>query len=87
MTLAPTLYGRRVYLNPLLTTPGDPVTVRRSWWERLFSRPWHPWAATRTEIPQIPSREVFFLGETALAMHPDTWEQVELALRKRDTPS
>lgn len=87
MNGTPTLYGRRVYLNPLLTTPGDPVEVRRPWRERLFSRPWRPWAATRTAIPQVPSREVFFLGETALAMHPDTWERIRQVLHKRTPPS
>lgn len=34
MNQAPMLYGRRVYLNLPLTTAGDPVEVRRSWWER-----------------------------------------------------
>lgn len=34
MNHAPTIYGRRVYLNPLLTTAGDPVEIRRPWQER-----------------------------------------------------
>lgn len=34
MNHAPTLYGRRVCINPLLTTAGDPVEIRRPWQER-----------------------------------------------------
>lgn len=37
MNPAPTLYGRRAYLNPLLMTAGDPVGVRRPW--REFDTP------------------------------------------------
>lgn len=34
MNQAPALYGRRVYINPPITTAGDPVEARRPWRER-----------------------------------------------------
>lgn len=75
--------GRAVHLNQLLTVAGDPIAVRRTWCERLLSRPWRPWQATRTEIPQVPSPEVLAIGDSMLVMHPATWERIKVALAQQ----
>jgi hypothetical protein len=55
-----------------MTEPGDPVQVRRTWKERLCSRPWAPWCATKTIVPQVPSSKVYIIGGVA-HMHPQTF--------------
>ena len=63
------LCGFRIIENPMLTVAGEPYTVKRTWKERLFSKPWRPTRATKTIVPQVPSREVVQYGRT-LIMHP-----------------
>lgn len=45
----------------------DAKTVRRSWRERLFSRPWRPFAGTKTI--RVPSLNVVLIGRTMI-IHP-----------------
>lgn len=53
------------------TIPGTPYQERRSWRDRLCTRPWRPWIAFRTITPQIPDPAVYRIGD-ALYGHPDT---------------
>lgn len=69
--------GLRVILSPLLTEQGDPVTVRRTWKERLLTRPWRPWQRTRTYTPEIPYRGAVRFGENSVIMHPTTWKNLK----------
>ena len=49
--------------------------VRRSWRERLLSRPWNPWIATKTiEVPNY-APAIFRVGNTIL-YHPSLREQL-----------
>lgn len=64
-------FGLRIIENPLLVVPGEPRTVRRSWRERLFSRPWHPWTPTKTIVPMVPDPSAYALGG-CYVMHPAT---------------
>ena len=80
------LIGMQVRTNPLLTVAGPPVKVRRAWRERLFSRPWKPWRATRTVIPQIPDPHAMLVGNL-LIMHPDTWARMRRELDERGATS
>lgn len=57
--------------TPHMTEAGEPIQLKRSWKERLFSFPWKPWNATKTIIPQVPSRDVIRLGDGTLVMHPE----------------
>jgi hypothetical protein len=50
-----TLYRERVTISAYATKPGDPVTTRRSWRNRLLSWPWRPWVATTTHTPMVPA--------------------------------
>jgi hypothetical protein len=73
------LMGMLVRLNPLLTVAGPPVEIRRPWRERLFSLPWCPWQASRTETPQIPDPKPMLIGNL-IFMHPDTWANLKREL-------
>ena len=63
------LNGLRVVATPFLTEPGEPVEVRRTWKERLLTRPWRPFKATRTFVPQVPKKSAVIIGGTML-IHP-----------------
>ncbi len=54
-----------------LTIPGTPYEQRRTWKERLFSRPWRPMQATRTVVPRLPDPQSYKIG-SRLFMHPQT---------------
>lgn len=62
--------GLRVITSEWLTQPGDPIEVRRTWRQRLFSRPWRPFQATYTVIPQVPYQGVVMLNNRTVVMHP-----------------
>ena len=69
--------GCRVIESVYLTEMGEPVIVRRSWRERLFSRPWRPWKATKTITPQVPMKGGYCLADGTLVMHPETLRRVK----------
>ncbi len=51
------------------------VTVRRSWRERLFSRPWRPWIATKVIEVDDPETPVVWMVDHRLMMHPAVKEK------------
>lgn len=65
-----TLHGYKILESHHLLEDGQPQTVRRTWRERLFSRPWRPWRATRTFVPRVPYRGAFRVGSDTVLMHP-----------------
>lgn len=75
-----TFAGLRIIESPYLEEDGEPVTVRRSWRERLFSRPWRPFVTTRTVIPKIPYRGAVRLNQTTIVMHPATVLELKKSL-------
>lgn len=75
-----TFAGVRIIESPCLTEAGEPQAVRRSWRERLCSRPWRPWKATKTVVPQVPSRTVYRLAGGRLLMHPEIAREYRRAL-------
>ena len=62
--------GMRVIESVYLVQDGKPYPVRRTWRERLFSRPWRPLVATRTVIPKVPYQGAVRLNEWTIVMHP-----------------
>lgn len=64
--------GMRVIESAYLEEDGEPYIVRRTWRQRLFSRPWRPWQTTYTVVPKVPFRGAIQLNKTTLVMHPDT---------------
>lgn len=67
--------GLKVVESVYLTEPGEPMSIPRTWKERLWSWPWRPWQATRIIIPQVPQRGGTIIGDT-IYMHPATVQQV-----------
>lgn len=72
MGIDSTFGGLRVITSLFLEEDGEPVTVRRTWRERLLTRPWRPLLATRVVIPKVPYRGAVRLNATTLVMHPAT---------------
>ena len=68
--------GLRVIESVYLTEAGEPYQVRRSWKERLFSRPWKPLQRTRMVVPQVPMKGGYRLGNDTIVMHPDMIRQL-----------
>ena len=64
------LMGMRIITSEWLTEAGEPYEVRRTWRERLFSRPWHPLRVTRTVVPQVPMKGAVQLNAHTLVIHP-----------------
>lgn len=63
----------KIIESEYLTEPGDPIVVRRTWRERLYSRPWRPWKSTKTITPQVPRKiilEAVINGRRSFIMHP-----------------
>jgi hypothetical protein len=69
--------GMRVILSPLLEQFGAPYEERRSWWNRLFSRPWRPFQKTRTIIPRVPYEGAYQINKNTLVMHPVTFNKLK----------
>ena len=57
-------------------------TVRRTWGERLFSRPWRPFKATKEETVYRPDDSIYRVGQM-LVCHPVTARKLKAALEKR----
>jgi hypothetical protein len=72
--------GMRIIESAYLEEDGEPYQVRRTWRERLFTRPWRPLVATRTVVPKVPFRGVIQLNATTLVMHPVTLRQLRETL-------
>lgn len=53
-----------------MTVDGEPYQARRPWRERLFTRPWRPWRATKTACPQVPDPCALRCGHI-LYIHPE----------------
>ena len=71
--------GMRIIESPFLEQDGEPIEVRRTWRERLFTWPWTPFIATKTIIPKVPYEGALKINEHTLLMHP----QFRIKLRQR----
>ncbi len=54
-----TTLGIPIIENEILVVDGEPYQRRRSWRERLFTRPWRPWRATKWVVPKIPDPNIY----------------------------
>lgn len=70
------IYGMPIYESDQLVIDGEPYKVRRSWRERLLTRPWRPWHAIKWVTPKIPNPNFFVSnGEPfgrCIYAHPET---------------
>lgn len=58
----------------------DVREVKRTWRERLFTLPWQPFKATRTEITTTPSKVCYQMPDGSLVMHPATAAELKRQL-------
>ena len=62
--------------SEILTIPGEPTEVERSFYDRWFSWPWCPWKKTRTYTPRLPDPRLYKMSDTldgeCIAGHPET---------------
>lgn len=72
--------GLRIIENPRMTVPGDPYAVRRTWRERLLTRPWRPWQRERWVTPMLPSKDCYVLTNGCVVMHPETAKALRATL-------
>lgn len=75
-------HGYRVVANPILTKT-ETRQVKRTWKERLFTLPWTPFKAMRTESYQVPDRDVLVDKiNRVIYAHPDVVKEMNKALDK-----
>lgn len=71
------LNGISISTQDRLVIPGgEPYQVRRTWKERLFSRPWRPWVRTRTVTPMKPDPRIYQSPDGYLVGHPVTVDRM-----------
>jgi hypothetical protein len=78
------LIGMRIIESEYLVEDGNPYEVRRTWRERLFTRPWRPLRATRTVVPKMPLKGAVRLDARTLVMHPATYRELKDMLRRSE---
>lgn len=65
------------------------VKVKRTWRERLFTRPWQPWKSYRRETKKEPAifvlRQFSFLGtyQRVVVAHPSFQSQIAEMFREK----
>ena len=62
--------GRPIIESPFVTVLETRV-VKRTWRERLLSRPWRPWQATKEIGVRVPDPQLYFVGSVIVG-HPAT---------------
>jgi hypothetical protein len=77
--------GVIIRTDPNLVENGEPYEVRRTWYERLFTRPWRPLTTTRWVVPKVPMKSIIHLSDGTMIMHPTTLEEMKATLIKEDT--
>ncbi len=76
-----TFAGLRVIESPYLEEDGEPYTIRRTWRDRLLTRPWRPWVTTRTVVPRVPYRGAMRIDANTIVMHPAVVRELRAASR------
>lgn len=67
------LHGLKIITDLNLTIQDGTIIVNRSWKERLFTRPWKPWVATKEIFNIIPDPNMYFIEKEGIVFaHPVT---------------
>ncbi len=65
--------GHQIIENQNMTVEDGTTTVKRSWGERIFTRPWKPLMSTREVARFVPDPDVYLIRSTNLIVaHPAT---------------
>lgn len=80
-------HGYKVVANPILTKT-ETREVKRTWKERLFTRPWQPLKVMRTESYQVPDHGVVVdRRNRVIHAHPVVVKEIEAAIEKQERVS
>lgn len=80
------LNGFKLVESIVLTVPGEPVEVPRTWRERLFTfKPWRPLQATRWQATSKPDPAYYILkSENKIVAHPETMRRLIKEVERLD---
>lgn len=73
--------GVRIVTDCNMVEPGPVEEIKRTWKERLFTRPWKPFKTVKTIIPLVPMTKVF-MHDDCWIMHPDILDELKKQLDK-----
>jgi hypothetical protein len=73
----------QIIVDESLTEAGEPLTVNRTWKERLFTLPWNPLRKTKTVIPQVPSTQIYGMPDGKWVMHPEMFRRLEVEIEAK----
>lgn len=65
------LNGVPVVTSRLLEKRGARIDIPLTWKERLLSRPWRPWVASRPDWLMEPDDKIVRMPDGTLIMHPE----------------
>lgn len=74
--------GMKVYTSTDMVVEGPAKIVKRTWRERLLTRPFRPFQATRRVQTWAPSKEVLWMPNGSVYMHPETLSALIAEKRK-----
>jgi len=67
--------GKQLIENPNMVVFGESYDVRRSWRERLFTRPWKPWVIFKRLTPMVPMKKLLLAGDKIIG-HPEAIKEL-----------
>lgn len=74
------MFGKKIIKDPNLLMDGEPISVKRTIFERIFTRPWRPFNKYRIEVPRVPSTEIYYTNEYIMC-HPAMIEEMKKACK------
>lgn len=77
------MYDIKIIESLRMVKDGPPITIPRTWKERLFTLPWRPLQTTKIVITKIPSDEVFVLLDGTYVCHPEVAKQIRKHFKER----
>lgn len=64
-------WGGLKVVSDINCTVSIPWFLRRTWRERLFSRPWRPLEEVKVIKRTVPSPHIYVVGKQTVIAHPD----------------
>ena len=80
----PRINGIRVVVNTELLEDGQAVVVRRTWKERICSKPWQPWISVKITRIKVPSKKAL-VANGCIVVHPEMLQRLREHLRESDS--
>ncbi len=85
------LAGMRIIESYHMVIPDGTKSARRSWRERLLTRPWRPWKSHKTVTNYKPDPQLMpmpdMFGTPALVGHPETIRRLKARTKEQGLAS